>query len=104
MSNVREVLVETLIANGVDRVWGLPGDSLNGVTDAIRTRPEIQWMHVRNEEAAAVAAVGQAICISSMVCSPVSAAECRFWQSLRRFRAQSWEQPTSRKPIRSNCS
>jgi pyruvate dehydrogenase (quinone) len=56
MSNVAEVLVETLIANGVERVWGLPGDSLNGVTDAIRTRPNIQWMHVRNEEAAAFAA------------------------------------------------
>jgi pyruvate dehydrogenase (quinone) len=60
MSNVAEVLVETLIANGVERVWGLPGDSLNGVTDAIRTRPDIQWMHVRNEEAAAFAAGAEA--------------------------------------------
>jgi hypothetical protein len=40
MSNVSEFLVDTLIANGVGRVWGLPGDSLNGVTDAIRTRPQ----------------------------------------------------------------
>jgi pyruvate dehydrogenase (quinone) len=60
MSNVAEVLVDTLIANGVERVWGLPGDSLNGVTDAIRTRPDIQWMHVRNEEAAAFAAGAEA--------------------------------------------
>jgi pyruvate dehydrogenase (quinone) len=60
MANVAEVLVETLIANGVERVWGLPGDSLNGVTDAIRTRPEIAWMHVRNEEAAAFAAGAEA--------------------------------------------
>ena len=60
MSNVAEVLVETLITNGVERIWGLPGDSLNGVTDAIRTRPEIQWMHVRNEEAAAFAAGAEA--------------------------------------------
>src|SRR5580692_5988948 len=60
MSNVAEVLVETLIANGVERVWGLPGDSLNGITDAIRTRPNIQWMHVRNEEAAAFAAGAEA--------------------------------------------
>ena len=60
MSNVAEVLVETLIANGVERVWGLPGDSLTGVTDAIRTRPDIQWMHVRNEEAAAFAAGAEA--------------------------------------------
>jgi pyruvate dehydrogenase (quinone) len=60
MSNVAEVLVDTLIANGVERMWGLPGDSLNGVTDAIRTRPAIQWMHVRNEEAAAFAAGAEA--------------------------------------------
>jgi len=60
MANVAEVLVETLIANGVERVWGLPGDSLNGVTDAIRTRPDIQWLHVRNEEAAAFAAGAEA--------------------------------------------
>jgi len=60
VSNVAEILVDTLIANGIERVWGLPGDSLNGVTDAIRTRPAIQWMHVRNEEAAAFAAGAEA--------------------------------------------
>jgi len=60
MANVAEVLVDTLIENGVDRVWGLPGDSLNALTDAIRTRPSIAWMHVRNEEAAAFAAGAEA--------------------------------------------
>jgi pyruvate dehydrogenase (quinone) len=60
MANVAEVLVETLIANGVERMWGLPGDSLNGVTDAIRLRPAMKWMHVRNEEAAAFAAGAEA--------------------------------------------
>src|ERR1700727_26178 len=60
MSNVAEVLVDTLIAKVWQRVLGLPGDSLNGVTDAIRTRPDIQWMHVRNEEAAAFAAGAEA--------------------------------------------
>jgi pyruvate dehydrogenase (quinone) len=60
MANVAEVLVETLIANGVERIWGVPGDSLNGVTDAIRTRPQIAWMHVRNEEAGAFAAGAEA--------------------------------------------
>jgi pyruvate dehydrogenase (quinone) len=60
MANVAEVLVETLIANGVQRIWGLSGDSLNGITDAIRTRPEIAWMHVRNEEAAAFGAGAEA--------------------------------------------
>jgi pyruvate dehydrogenase (quinone) len=60
MANVAEILVDTLIANGVERIWGLPGDSLNGITDAIRTRPQIAWMHVRNEEAAAFAAGAEA--------------------------------------------
>jgi pyruvate dehydrogenase (quinone) len=60
VANVAEVLVDTLIVNGVERMWGLPGDSLNGVTDAIRTRPTIAWMHVRNEEAAAFAAGAEA--------------------------------------------
>lgn len=60
VANVAEVLVDTLIVNGVERIWGLPGDSLNGVTDAIRTRPNIAWMHVRNEEAAAFAAGAEA--------------------------------------------
>jgi pyruvate dehydrogenase (quinone) len=60
MANVAELLVDTLIANGVNRVWGLPGDSLNAITDAIRTRPQITWMHVRNEEAAAFAAGAEA--------------------------------------------
>jgi len=56
MTNVAEVLVQTLILSGVKRVYGLPGDSLNGITDSIRTHSEVQWVHVRNEEAAAFAA------------------------------------------------
>jgi pyruvate dehydrogenase (quinone) len=36
MENAAEVRVDTLIDNGVERVWGLPGDSLNAVADAIR--------------------------------------------------------------------
>ncbi len=56
MASVAEVLVQTLILSGVKRVYGLPGDSLNGVTDAIRTHPELQWIHVRHEETAAFAA------------------------------------------------
>jgi pyruvate dehydrogenase (quinone) len=55
-----EVIVETLVASGVKRVYGLPGDSLNGLTDAIRTHSEIQWIHVRHEEVAAFAAGAEA--------------------------------------------
>lgn len=59
MATVAQNIVETLAANGVQRVYGLPGDSLNGFTDAIRTS-DIEWIHVRHEEAAAFAAAGEA--------------------------------------------
>jgi pyruvate dehydrogenase (quinone) len=49
-------ILTVLKANGVERIWGLPGDSLNGVTDAIRGLGGMEWMHVRHEEAAAFAA------------------------------------------------
>jgi pyruvate dehydrogenase (quinone) len=53
---VSEVFVDTLAAAGVKRVYGVTGDSLNGITDAIRRNKQIEWMHVRHEEAAAFAA------------------------------------------------
>jgi thiamine pyrophosphate-dependent acetolactate synthase large subunit-like protein len=55
-----EVMVDTLAASGVRRVYGLPGDSLNGITDAIRQHTEMQWVHVRHEEVAAFAAGAEA--------------------------------------------
>jgi pyruvate dehydrogenase (quinone) len=58
--NVAELMVETLADRGVERVYGLPGDSLNGITDAIRAQRKIQWVHVRHEEAAAFAAGAEA--------------------------------------------
>ncbi|MBV8571703.1 MAG: ubiquinone-dependent pyruvate dehydrogenase, partial [Acidobacteriaceae bacterium] len=54
--NVAGQTVKTLELAGVSRVYGLPGDSLNGFTDALRQNGRIAWMHVRNEEAAAFAA------------------------------------------------
>jgi pyruvate dehydrogenase (quinone) len=53
---VAELLVETLAGAGVKRIYGVAGDSLNGITDAIRKRDDIQWIHVRHEETAAFAA------------------------------------------------
>src|SRR5262249_56706090 len=47
-------------AAGVERVYGLAGDSLNALTDAIRRRERIQWVHVRHEEGAAFAAGAEA--------------------------------------------
>jgi len=57
-SLVADVMVATLKASGVRRVYGVPGDSLNGFTDALRRDGGITWEHVRHEEAAAFAAAG----------------------------------------------
>lgn len=60
MTTVAENMVSVLQASGVERVYGLPGDSLNGFTDALRTNGSIDWVHVRHEEAAALAAAAEA--------------------------------------------
>jgi pyruvate dehydrogenase (quinone) len=57
---VADVLVDTLVAAGVKRVYGLVGDSLNGITDSIRPRKDLQWIPVRHEETAAFAAGAEA--------------------------------------------
>ena len=57
---VAELLVEVLAQAGVQRVYGVSGDSLNGITDSIRARPNLQWVHVRHEETAAFAAGAEA--------------------------------------------
>jgi pyruvate dehydrogenase (quinone) len=57
---VSEVFIETLIEAGVRRVYGVVGDSLNGLTDAIEKSGEIEWLHVRHEETAAFAAGAEA--------------------------------------------
>lgn len=59
MSTVAKNIVDTLVASGVQRVYGVPGDSLNGFTDALRDSG-IRWLHVRHEEAAAFAAGAEA--------------------------------------------
>jgi len=59
-STVAEILVATLKASGVQRVYGIPGDSVNGFTDALRRDGGIAWQHVRHEEGAAFAAAGEA--------------------------------------------
>lgn len=58
--NVADVLVDTLAAAGVRRIYGLAGDSLNGITDCLRTREDIRWVPVRHEETAAFAAGAEA--------------------------------------------
>ncbi|MDR3671888.1 MAG: ubiquinone-dependent pyruvate dehydrogenase [Holophaga sp.] len=58
--NVAGLLVDTLVAAGVNRIYGLAGDSLNAVTETIRTREGIHWVPVRHEETAAFAAGAEA--------------------------------------------
>src|SRR5712675_1404811 len=57
---VAELLVDVLADAGVERVYGVPGDSLNGITDSIRVRQNISWVGVRHEEVAAFAAGAEA--------------------------------------------
>src|SRR5271154_4879901 len=59
-AKIADIIVETLASIGVKRVYGVPGDSLNGITDAIRTHKSVAWVHMRNEEAAAFAAGAEA--------------------------------------------
>src|ERR1700676_4978867 len=72
---VADQMVETLAAAGVERIYGIVGDSLNGSTDALPRHGGIQWLQVRHEEVAAFAAGadahvagGLAVCAGS--CGP----------------------------------
>ena len=75
MASVAQAIVETLVAAKVRRIYGLVGDSLNALTDALRRSEQIEWIGVRHEEAAAFAAGadahltgGLAVCAGS--CGP----------------------------------
>lgn len=56
MANVAELIIETLEEMGVKRIYGIVGDSLNGITDALQRKKKIKWIAMRHEEAAALAA------------------------------------------------
>jgi len=75
MATIADQIVETLELAGVERIYGVVGDSLNGLTESLRNRKRIAWVHVRHEEAAAFAASGEsqvsgklAVCAGS--CGP----------------------------------
>ena len=70
---VADVMVATLKASGVRRVYGVPGDSLNGFTDALRRDGGLAWQHMRHEEAAGFAAAGDAALTGAL---PVCAGSC----------------------------
>ena len=70
MATVTEQFAENLAVASVKRVYGIVGDSLNGITDAIRKQDKIQWLHVRHEEVAAFAAGAEAHLTGSLtVCA-----------------------------------
>ncbi|HTI10678.1 MAG TPA: thiamine pyrophosphate-dependent enzyme [Puia sp.] len=60
MKKVSDQLVDMLLQAGIRRIYAITGDSLNELNDAVRRRPELQWIHVRNEEAGAFAAAADA--------------------------------------------
>lgn len=75
MATIAAQMVAALARSGIRRIYGLPGDSLNGFTDALRRSGDITWEHVRHEETAAFAAAadaaltgGLAVCAGS--CGP----------------------------------
>jgi pyruvate dehydrogenase (quinone) len=57
---VADQFAEVLATAGVKRVYGIVGDSLNGLTDSLRRQGKIEWIHVRHEEVAAFAAGAEA--------------------------------------------
>jgi pyruvate dehydrogenase (quinone) len=57
---IADALVSRLAEAGVERIYGVVGDSLNPVTDALRLNNKVKWIHVRNEEAGAFAAGAEA--------------------------------------------
>src|SRR5271167_4439072 len=57
---VADQFAETLAAAGVKRIYGIVGDTLNPLTDALRRQGKIEWVHVRHEEVAAFAAGAEA--------------------------------------------
>src|SRR5271166_5684571 len=67
---VADQFAETLAIAGVKRIYGIVGDSLNGLTDALRHQGKIEWIHMRHEETAAFAAGAEAHLTGTLaVCS-----------------------------------
>jgi len=67
---IADLLHDTLVEAGVERIWGVTGDSLNAFNDSLRRFGKIDWMHVRNEEAGAFAAGAEAAATGALaVCA-----------------------------------
>src|SRR5450631_1069559 len=60
VDSISDLIEQTLAQAGVRRIYGLVGDSLNGITESVRKQGRIDWIHVRHEETAAFAAGAEA--------------------------------------------
>ncbi|KGD73531.1 pyruvate dehydrogenase [Tatumella morbirosei] len=60
-NTVASFIVKSLELAGVKRIWGVTGDSLNGISDSLNNLKTIEWMSTRHEEAAAFAAGAEAM-------------------------------------------
>ncbi len=74
MKTVADQFAESLALAGVKRIYGIVGDSLNGLTDAIRRQAKIKWVYVRHKEVAALAAAAEGHLTAELV---VCAGSCR---------------------------
>ncbi|TSP12121.1 MULTISPECIES: ubiquinone-dependent pyruvate dehydrogenase [Cupriavidus] len=59
-NHASDLITRVLHAVGVERIYGVVGDSLNGITESLRQRDDIDWIHTRHEETAAFAAGAEA--------------------------------------------
>ncbi|MBN8896928.1 MAG: ubiquinone-dependent pyruvate dehydrogenase, partial [Rhodospirillales bacterium] len=59
MPNVADLMVDILEEAGIARLYGVVGDSLNGLIEALRRHASVEWVHMRHEEVAAFAAAGE---------------------------------------------
>jgi pyruvate dehydrogenase (quinone) len=74
-----DLLLDVLAGAGVQRIYGVVGGSLNGITESIRKRTSPEWIHVRHEEVAAFAAGAEAhltgklaVCAGTTNCCPTN--------------------------------
>jgi pyruvate dehydrogenase (quinone) len=80
-NTVADQFADTLAAVGVKRIFGIVGDSLNGLGDAIRRQGKITWLHVRHEEVAAFAAGAEAHVTGELaVCAALDLAKTNLWR------------------------
>jgi glyoxylate carboligase len=96
-TSVADQFVQVLRQAGVQRIYGVVGDSLNLIVDAIRRTDDIEWVYVRNEEAGAFAAAAEAQLSGRLAVCAGSCGPCRYSHSCRRRHSWSarsgWHRP-----------